>query len=398
MRTVLLMLALAPGLAHALDAPDVAITAALAGDSLRVRLDWAPVPGADRYWIYRHDRPGAERAYQSVVAESPWEATLPAAAPPERQGDWSQFFTVVADSLPEEPRGLVLVPAGRFEMGEPGVAEPTHEVTLAHDFLLGRTELTNAVFLEALGWALDQGLVEVSGNYVRQHGVDLLRLGSDYDYYEIVWDAGAQAFALHAGTADLGGWGPGAAWPGGYDPAEHPVVWVSWYGAACCCDWLSAMAGLPPYYNGNWDAVPALQDPYAATGYRLPTEAEWEYAAQFADERLHPWGDGPPDCARANFGLCTPWTGPAGARPAGASQLGLLDLAGNALEWCNDRYGLYYGGAQTDPAGPVAGDFRVMRGGYWAYGASATTCVYRGNFPPAGTYHGIGFRLCRTLP
>jgi formylglycine-generating enzyme required for sulfatase activity len=290
-------------------------------------------------------------------------------------------------------------------MGQAGVATPEHEVTLTHDFLLGRTEVTNAQYLEALNWAQAQGLVSVVGDYVQQYGVNLLRINeSGYDRYEIRYNAGTQQFYLHAGTYDAGSWGPGEAYPGGsYDPANHPVKYVSWYGAACYCDWRSQMENLPRYYEGQWGQIPNPRNPYTATGYRLPTEAEWEFAAQYDDERTYPWGSAAPTCTLANFYnssyYCVGWTSPVGAHPAGASSLGLQDMAGNVWEWCNDWYTSYSAGAVSDPPGPASGSYRVVRGGGWgSFGAASLPCASRGSVNPSNTGNGSGFRLCRTLP
>jgi formylglycine-generating enzyme required for sulfatase activity len=302
-------------------------------------------------------------------------------------------------ALPE----MVLVPAGSFMMGQAGVAEPEHEVTLTNDFLLGRTEVTNAQFLEALNWANEQGLVTVVGDYVRQYNRDLLRINqSGYDRYEIRYSADTQQFYLHAGTYNQGSWGPGFAYPGAaYDPANHPVQNVSWYGAACYCDWRSQMEGLPTYYNGYWSQIPIPNNPYATTGYRLPTEAEWEYAAQCSDERIYPWGQEAPDCSIANYrtgtNYCVGWTRPVDSYPTGASALGLQDMGGSMAEWCNDWWGSYSEGAVTNPVGLAFNSIRVDRGGGWTSPEISLTGAQRSSHTPSSTRHYVGFRLCRIL-
>jgi formylglycine-generating enzyme len=303
---------------------------------------------------------------------------------------------------PTIPADMVLVPAGSFIMGQVGVAEPEHEVTLTNDFLLGRTEVTNAQFLEALNWAKAQGLVTVVGDYVQQYGVNLLWLNqSGRDVYEIRFDANMQQFYLHAGTWDAGIYGPGEAYSSGYDPANHPVKYVTWYGAACYCDWRSQMENLPRYYEGQWGQIPNSRDPYAATGYRLPTEAEWEFAAQYDDERTYPWGSTAPTCTLANFWLdnpCVGWTSPVGSYPTGASALGLQDMAGNVWEWNNDWYASYSSSPQSNPPGPASGSFRAVRGGSWYIFETLLRCAERFTYHPSSHGYNGGFRLCRTHP
>ena len=289
---------------------------------------------------------------------------------------------------------MTLVPAGTFTMGQSGVFLPEHQVTLTNDFWLGTKEVTNQEYLEALQWAYDNGHVTASSSTVQAHGQELLDLDAT-DYCEIAFNTETEVFYLVARTFSSGSWGPGEAYPEGYDPANHPAKEVSWYGSACYCDWRSLMEGLPAFYQGNWNQT-AAHTPYTASGYRLPTEAEWEYAAQYSDERTYPWGETAPACDHVNHSSCVGWTSPVGSTPLGNSTLGLTDMAGNVFEWCGDWYGSYSSNTQENPIGASSGSARVVRGGFWYSHASVLRCALRGSSYPSSTDSGMGFRLCRT--
>jgi formylglycine-generating enzyme required for sulfatase activity len=295
----------------------------------------------------------------------------------------------------------VMVPAGQFVMGD-GISAcgvQQHEVTLTRSYYLAQHEVTNGEYVLLLQWAYDEGLVTVTTEGVWDHldGSTAQLLALDNDYVEIQFD-GVGSFNLRESPS------PEAqqAYPGGYDPAVHPVKEVTWYGAAAFCDWLSLWMRLPRAYDhATWECNGG--DPYGAMGYRLPTDAEWEYAAQFDDERLYPWGNEPPDCDRANYyippnEMCVGWTAPAGSHPSAPAILGLYHMAGNLWEWCNDYFQCELGtDPVVDPPGPPTGDRRVCRAGGYASVGYDLRCAFRAyNYPPSATY-AHGFRIARTI-
>jgi formylglycine-generating enzyme required for sulfatase activity len=384
--------------ALALDAPQLAApSVVVVGDSLLVQLSWEPVAGASAYRVLGRVAWSAP-AQPLALVETPGLALM-------RPAPLGLFEVLAVSSGPE----TVLVPAGTFLMGSGAIDNLVHEVTLTRDFWLARTETTNAEYIDALNWAWEAGLLAIdhdlntASDWVEWDGTPLLPVARDAtDDLEIRYDAELDRFVLHAATQNTNTWGPGFAYPEGYDPAEHPVKFVTWMGAAAYCDWLSLQAGLTPLYNNEYYHDPTVHNPYEAQGWRLPTEAEWERAARWDDQRLYPWGGEAPDCERVNYRFpshCVGWSTPVGAHPAGTSALGFQDLGGNVQEWCND-YGEVFNSEDpvTDPTGPSYTSGRAVRNGGWsALSPAHMRCSWRDRYWPLYSINFVGFRICRTV-
>lgn len=260
------------------------------------------------------------------------------------------------------PAGFVFVQGGTFTMGDhfaEGDSDevPTHSVTLS-DFYMGATEVTQAE------WTATMGSNPASG-----YGV-----GDTY-----------------------------------------PVYYVSWYSIMKYCNLRSMNEGLTPCYTissstdpADWGTVPTSTNTtwnaaicnWSANGYRLPSEAEWEYASRGgihnADNLRYSGCNLETDLTNyawysANSGSST--------HPVGTklpNQLGLYDMSGNLWEWCWDWYGSYTSDSVTNPTGPTTGSYRVKRGGGWGDAAGGCRVAGRGGNYPYYSYHYIGFRLSRT--
>lgn len=303
----------------------------------------------DRVWqtASRLNTPAAYQNYQSIYCPGGrycTEAAQRASAP-------APATSLAIEDNPADP--MALIRGGSFQMGSTDGApdeQPVHTVTLS-DFYIAKQEVTVAefkAFIDATGYKTDaekEGLSRIyRGNvWVEQTGIN--------------WKCDARGNLRPSGEYN------------------HPVLHVSWNDAMAYCRWLSKKTGL---------------------SYRLPTEAEWEYAAGNGSAHTR-WAGTDKDSELLRFTNSSGnqdgfvYTAPAGNFQPNV--FGLRNMSGNVWEWCSDWGGSYSSKAQNDPVGPLSGSARIIRGGSWQFSAAQCRVTARLSNGPSHRSGDIGFRV-----
>ena len=199
--------------------------------------------------------------------------------------------------------------------------------------------------------------------------------------------------------------------PSQFEGVNHPVEQVTWYDAVSFCNKLNKLLKLPKPYSGKKEGTKCN---FQCTAFRLPTEAEWEYAAGGGAVETHGRSSLPGtsqqfEYAGSNNLNKVAWydknsgyeTKPVGLKYP--NRLGLYDMSGDVYEWCWDRYvdsyydQCYKNGLTPNPIGPENGSHRVLRGGSWRGRAGGSRVAYRNNDAPVNYWGYIGFRILLAL-
>ncbi|MHC6203411.1 SUMF1/EgtB/PvdO family nonheme iron enzyme [Breznakiellaceae bacterium SP9] len=255
--------------------------------------------------------------------------------------------TAAVPVQPNIPADMVRIQAGTFTMGSPS-SEPSrdsdevqHSVTISKAFFMGKYEVTQREWVAVMGTN-----------------------------------------------------------PSNFKGDNLPVEQVSWFDVIDYCNKRSVKEGLAPAYTRNGDTVTWNRN---ANGYRLPTEAEWEYACRAGTTTPFSTGSNV-TTSQANYDGNYPYNGNSKGTyrekttPVGSfapNSWGLYDMHGNVLEWCWDWYGAYSSGSQTDPMGAASESGRVWRGGGWDDSAQNLRSAFRVYYSPTFRGYYLGFRVVR---
>jgi formylglycine-generating enzyme required for sulfatase activity len=304
-----------------------------------------------------------ERFAAAFAVDNPYSSdddTLRAKAG-QRISHWEGQAAQVAMARPQPSNGtqpatssvggmqMILVKGGCFQMGSndgDSDERPVHEVCLS-DYYIGQYEVTVGQFRE---------FVNAQG-----YRTDAERGGGCYYWTGSKWEM-SRSKSWQA--------------PGFEQTDNDPVACVSWNDAQEFIKWLNQKTG---------------------QRFRLPTEAEWEYAAR-SGGKSEKWAG---TSSEASLGQYAWYDANAGGKthPVGRKQangLGLYDMSGNVWEWVQDWYGGYSGGRQSNPAGPASGEHRVLRGGSWSYNVDNVRASTRNRLNPGSGYDDVGFRCAGT--
>jgi serine/threonine protein kinase/Leucine-rich repeat (LRR) protein len=322
------------------------------------------------------------------LAIAPFDATQAKAY----QAAWAKHLGTQVETTNSVGIRLTLIPPGEFLMGstpeQVAAAKkmgeddkmtpnnlyfswlpdemPLHAVTISQPFLVGSTEVTVAQFRK---------FAEAS-NYITEAEKD--------GFQDKAKEAGKQKnWKRPEYSAPL--------------TDETAVTYITWNDACAYCAWLSEQEQRQPWYRadgrGGW-LVAARAD-----GYRLPTEAEWEYACRAGTTTQYSCGDDKSQLEQYGWFVNNQRGGVQPVALKLPNPFGLFDMHGNAMEWCQDSAdGKWYEKSPpTDPKGPSYGFIRVLRGGSWPYEASRCRSAFRGHDRPSYRFHTSGFRVVRPL-